>query len=181
MTNENFVTLCKRIVTDYTNAQLEKICSRMIIPNNVYVVWLCKTLQNHKALLSTTISDGMYYEITYNGDKDELYFDAYKKLENRCINPNTLQIISRHDGSFDAKENRIIDENNKHVEEINGSECFHCGGDSVTWDADFEFEDFGLEGKGIVQTCHCNNCGAEIWYLISCDDDSEEGEDNGEH
>lgn len=43
-----------------------------------------KTLQNNKALLSTTVPDGMYYEITYNGDKRECYFDAYKKWENRC-------------------------------------------------------------------------------------------------
>ena len=49
------------------------------------MVWSCKTLQNSKALLSTTISDGMYYELTYNGDKKELYLDAYKKFENRCI------------------------------------------------------------------------------------------------
>lgn len=52
---------------------------------DVYVVWTCKTLQNNKALLSTTLSDGMYFEATYNGDKKELYFDAYHKLENRCI------------------------------------------------------------------------------------------------
>lgn len=50
----------------------------------VYVVWCCKTLQNQKALLSTDLPDGMYYEVTYNGDKDELYFDAYKKQENIC-------------------------------------------------------------------------------------------------
>lgn len=53
--------------------------------DDVFVVWLCKTLQNSKALLSTTLLDGMYYEITYNGHKRELYFDAYKKWENRCI------------------------------------------------------------------------------------------------
>ena len=46
---------------------------------------MCKTLQNSKALVSTTLPDGMYYELTYNGDKDELYLDAYKKFENRCI------------------------------------------------------------------------------------------------
>ena len=49
------------------------------------MVWCCKTLQHNKALLSTTLPDGMYYECTYNGDKDELYFDAYKKKENRCM------------------------------------------------------------------------------------------------
>ena len=27
----------------------------------------------------------MYYELTYNGDKDELYIDAYKKWENICV------------------------------------------------------------------------------------------------
>ena len=45
---------------------------------------MCKTLQNSKALVSTTLFDGMYYELTYNGDKKELYLDAYKKWENIC-------------------------------------------------------------------------------------------------
>lgn len=45
----------------------------------------CKTLQNSKALLGTKVSDGMYYEVTYNGDKNECYLDAYKKWQNVCI------------------------------------------------------------------------------------------------
>lgn len=50
------------------------------------MVWACKTLQNYKALLSTTVSgDGIYAEYTYNGDKQELYEDVYCKLTNRCI------------------------------------------------------------------------------------------------
>jgi len=35
--------------------------------------------------LVTTVSDGMYYEVTFNGDKDEYYLDAYKKWENVSI------------------------------------------------------------------------------------------------
>ena len=35
--------------------------------------------------LSTTLFDGMYYELTYNGDKKEWYLDAYKKFENRVV------------------------------------------------------------------------------------------------
>lgn len=53
--------------------------------SNVFVVRSCKTLQNYKALLSTTFSgDGIYAEYTYNGDKQELYENVYKKLTNTC-------------------------------------------------------------------------------------------------
>jgi hypothetical protein len=52
---------------------------------DVYVVWNCYILGNQKALLSTTLHDGMYYEVTYNAAKNEIYFDAYKKFENRCV------------------------------------------------------------------------------------------------
>ena len=54
---------------------------------NVFTVWKCKTLQNWKFLISTSLPDGMYYEMTFNGDKNEWYLDAYKKFENKCI-PN---------------------------------------------------------------------------------------------
>lgn len=47
-----------------------------------------------------------------------------------------------------------------------GYQCFHCLHDSVYWEADFDFEDFGYEGEGIVQICRCSNCGAEIEYRI---------------
>ena len=75
----------KEIVADYTNAHLDKTDGVKVTTNDVYIVWFCKTLQNWKALLSTNISDGMYYEITVNGDKQEIYLDAYKKWENRVI------------------------------------------------------------------------------------------------
>lgn len=45
-------------------------------------------------------------------------------------------------------------------------ECFHCLSKSVIWDCDFTFEDFGYDGEGIVQMCHCTNCGAEIEYRV---------------
>ena len=50
-----------------------------------YIVWKCKALQNWKYLISTDLQDGMYYELTYNGDKKEWYLDAYRKVENRVI------------------------------------------------------------------------------------------------
>ena len=51
----------------------------------VFTVWKCKILQNWKYLVSSTLPDGMYYELTYNGDKKEWYLDAYKKFDNVCI------------------------------------------------------------------------------------------------
>ena len=78
-----FIEKCKGLVRDYTNKHTDK--SDEVPAFDVFVVWQSKVLQNNKALLSTTLHDGMYYEVAYNGDKDEIYFDAYKKFENICI------------------------------------------------------------------------------------------------
>lgn len=75
----------KRIVVEYYNTIVEKTDNVQLTTEEVYIVWFSKTLQNWKALVSTTVSDGMYYEISYNGDKKETYLDAYKKWENKCI------------------------------------------------------------------------------------------------
>lgn len=45
-------------------------------------------------------------------------------------------------------------------------ECFHCGHRTVIWDSDFTFEDYGLEGEGLVHHCHYTHCGAEIEYYV---------------
>ena len=85
MGSKEFLEKSKQIVVDYFKSHEEKTDQKQIAQDDVYVVWYCKTLQNHKALLSTTVSDGMYYEITYNGDKQETYVDAYKKWENFVV------------------------------------------------------------------------------------------------
>lgn len=85
MVNDKMLDLCKEVVVDYFNENVEKTDGLKINKGNVFIVWFSKTLQNFKALVSTTVSDGMYYELTYNGDKKELYLDAYKKWENKCI------------------------------------------------------------------------------------------------
>lgn len=85
MDSKKFLDLAKSLVVNYANAHVDKTDGVYIDMDQVYVVWLCKTLQNNKALLSTTLPDGMYYEVTYNGDKNECYLDAYKKFENTCV------------------------------------------------------------------------------------------------
>lgn len=71
------------IIRGYIEEHLDK--SDEMPTFEVFTVWKCKTLQNWKYLLSSTLFDGMYYELTYNGDLDEWYLDAYKKFENRRI------------------------------------------------------------------------------------------------
>ena len=83
MGSKEFLNICKEKVAEYFNSNKNKTDrTENLTENDVFVVWYCKTLQNHKALLYTPVSDGMYYEITFNGDKNEMYFDAYKKWEN---------------------------------------------------------------------------------------------------
>ena len=84
MTEQKFVQLCKKyILAEFYDGKIKE--------DEIYVVWLCKILQNNKALASTTVPDGMYYEVTYNGDKGELYLDAYKKWENVMVRVHNLQ------------------------------------------------------------------------------------------
>lgn len=73
----------QNIVMDYIIEHLDKSDVQPKI--TVYTVWKAKILQNWKYLISSSLPDGMYYEVTFNGDKNEWYLDAYKKFENRCI------------------------------------------------------------------------------------------------
>lgn len=75
----------KQIIVEYFNSHVDVTDGKQISVDDVYVTWFCKTLQNWKALLSTNVPDGVYYEVTHNGDKNETYVDVYKKWENFCI------------------------------------------------------------------------------------------------
>ena len=87
--NDHFQSACKKKLVDWYNEQANTNTGNVptaIDMSNVFVVWCCKTLQNYKALLSTTVSgDVIYAEFTFNGDKQELYMDVYKKVTNECI------------------------------------------------------------------------------------------------
>lgn len=82
MGEQAFVAICKQEVLEYTQHHHPEM---HITENDVFVVWLCKVLRNNKALLSTTVQDGMYYELTYNGETGDLYVDAYQKVDNYTV------------------------------------------------------------------------------------------------
>lgn len=79
---KEFQETCKRCLREWYKENRDT----ELDGDDVFVVWSCKTLQNYKCLVSTTVSgDGIYAEYTFNGDKQELYEDVYKKETNQCI------------------------------------------------------------------------------------------------
>lgn len=85
-----FQEQARACVVAYFNDHVEVTDDKRIKLEDTYVVWFSKTLKNWKALVSTNVTDGMYYEVTYDGEKDRIYFDAYKKWHNQVFFPDTL-------------------------------------------------------------------------------------------
>lgn len=76
----------RQIVFEYVTSRFDKSDpAQTFTANDIFVVWFSKTLKNWKALVSTTLSDGKYYELTHNGEKNETYLDVYVKIDNFCI------------------------------------------------------------------------------------------------
>lgn len=86
MKNQDFENFACQRVKDYYNEYRDIL----LYDKEIYVVWICKTLQNNKALISTDIPDGLYFEVTYNGDKKEAYLDVYQKQKNIVYNAENL-------------------------------------------------------------------------------------------
>lgn len=76
MNNNMFLEKAKECVEHTTNE---------VLAEEMYIVWFCKTLQNWKALVSTDVINGVYWEVTHNGDKNETYVDTYNKSSNICV------------------------------------------------------------------------------------------------
>ena len=78
------MNLVKKYAIDHMDKS-DKDYQKNVDELQVFTCWKNKTLQNWKFLISTNLPDGMYYELTFNGDKREWYLDAYKKFANECI------------------------------------------------------------------------------------------------
>lgn len=74
-----------KLVSGFIFDHLDKSDDLNGIKYDVFTVWKVKALQNWKFLISSTLPDGKYYEVTYNGDKKEWYIDAYVKFENKVV------------------------------------------------------------------------------------------------
>lgn len=73
------------LVKNYYNSRVEITDNKRLTDDDIYIVWFCYILGGWKALASTTVSDGMHYEIIFNKDTQEYYLDAYEKRETYCV------------------------------------------------------------------------------------------------
>lgn len=75
--DKKFNEVSREIIAEYLDCNVD----------DVYCVWSCKTLQHIKGLFSSDVDNakGLYWEMTYNGIKKELYVDRYHKEENKAI------------------------------------------------------------------------------------------------
>lgn len=88
---DEYLKKAKYVVKEYINkGPVLESHPETITVDDLYIVWFTKTLQNWKSLVSTRFSDGLYYEVTYNGDKAETYLDVYAKINNVAVEDNDL-------------------------------------------------------------------------------------------
>lgn len=87
MDSREFEKLVKKYVAEYFNEYVGATINCLIGQDDIFIVWSCKTLQNNKAIASGYLPQSlcMLFEVTYNGDKKEIYIDAYTKDNNVCI------------------------------------------------------------------------------------------------
>lgn len=78
----DYIQTARMLVAQYFNERAEKTDNVTMNIDDTYVVWFCYVLGGWKALVSTVLSDGMYYEVTHNVMRGETYLDAYKKFDN---------------------------------------------------------------------------------------------------
>lgn len=77
----------KKAVVEYWNAHRTLPHKfKEIKTSDVYIVWQVKAIQNSKALLGVKVKDdGLYFEVTWNGDSSELYLDVYRKQKHITV------------------------------------------------------------------------------------------------
>ena len=78
-----------KIVEDYILEHLDKSDPKPDF--HIYIVFKSYILGGCKFLISSSLYDGMYYEVTFNQESGDWYLDAYKKFENRCISSKWVE------------------------------------------------------------------------------------------
>lgn len=84
MDTKAFISEAHAQVRDFVNDTRDKAQHAEALQFEVVTVWQCYILGNMKALITTDLPDGKYYEVTYNAAKNELYLDVYARVYNHA-------------------------------------------------------------------------------------------------
>lgn len=90
---EFFMAEAKEFALLSIQERFTHVSTTPITVDDLYIVWFSKTLQNYKALISTDRYDGVYVEVTFDGNKNQAYVDLYFKHSNKAIPRETLTAI----------------------------------------------------------------------------------------
>ena len=86
--SKEFLEIARRAVFEMAQEGLDPTDNVDLNMDDVYVTWFGFILGDMKALVSTSLPDGKYYEVTYNKEKKEIYVDCYVKLKNKVVTVN---------------------------------------------------------------------------------------------
>lgn len=98
--SKGFIKLAKQYVWEMAKESLCPTDNIILTMDDVYVVTYAYVLGGQKAMLSTTLPDGKYYEVTYNASKEEIYVDQYVKINQKIyqyIDLNTKKVVMASD------------------------------------------------------------------------------------
>ena len=83
--SEEFKKLEKLEVLEMVKESIDPTDNVSITIDDIYITSFSFVLGNMKALLSTNLPDGKYYEVTYNKEKREMYTDCYVRVKQHII------------------------------------------------------------------------------------------------
>jgi hypothetical protein len=85
--NSSLIDIAQALVFDYVREHLDPSDGKHATfgIDEVYVVSFTYVLGNWKAMLSTTLPDGMYYEVTFDIRRRVAHLDPYKRFDHKEI------------------------------------------------------------------------------------------------
>ena len=83
--SEDFLHVAKFEVMQMIKESIDPTDNVSITIDDIYITSFSFILGNMKALLSTNLPDGKYYEVTYNKDTRDLYVDCYVRVKQHVI------------------------------------------------------------------------------------------------
>lgn len=81
----DFIATARLAVLDVVRSQLDPTDEVKLSIDDVYVVTYSCILGYQKAMISTPLPDGKYYEVTYNKANNLMYIDCYVKFNQHVV------------------------------------------------------------------------------------------------